>query len=335
MRDLIHLNTDAQKLFGELVLVAQGQYGDVFAVSNGGPPCAIKIAPLYIPTPLTPASAATASASSTPGYNAFDELGNLRAVKVSPKMAMLKHELVYIGRMRHEHVLGMDALYFVEDSLWIKMELMVRSLADLVGLCGESSGVDEGDEFGLNEGEVARFAADTLEALKYLENLGIAHRDVRSDNLLLNGQGVVKLADFSHAVKRADADTVICRDIVGVAYWRAAEINSGPYDAMRVDVWSVGATVWELMESEPPFERTKQLAHRWPPLQRARGCSGALHDFLRKCSDPPTTRPSAAALLQTPWIKTACSRPKIIELLERARQLEENLALDAEDEDRV
>ncbi|KZV95620.1 kinase-like protein [Exidia glandulosa HHB12029] len=333
LRELIHLNTNARALFGELVLVAQGQYGDVYAVNNGGPPCALKIAPLYIAAPLTPASAATTSAASTPGHHTFDELGNLRAVKVSPKMAMLKHELVYIGRMRHEHVLGMDALYFVDDSLWIKMELMVRSLADLVGLCGELFGDKDGEEFTLREREVARFAADTLEALKYIEILGVAHRDVRSDNLLLNGQGVVKLADFSHAVKRIEGEAFVCRDIVGVAYWRAAEINTGPYDPMRVDVWSLGATVWELMEAEPPFERTKQLAHRWPPLERARGSSTALQDFLHWCSDPPSTRPSAAALLQTPWIKSACSRGQVVELLERARQLEESLALDADEED--
>ncbi|EJD36209.1 hypothetical protein AURDEDRAFT_92792 [Auricularia subglabra TFB-10046 SS5] len=327
LRELIHLNTDAREMFGELVLVAQGQYGDVYAANQGGPPCALKIAPLYIAAPLTPASAA--SKASTPGV--FDEFGHLRAVKVSPKMAMLKHELVYIGRMRHEHVLGMDALYFVEDSLWIRMELMVRSLADLVGLCGELGDSDE--EFGLEEPEVARFAADTLEALKYLESMGIAHRDVRSDNLLLNNQGVVKLADFSHAVKKTEGEPIVCRDIVGVAYWRAAEINSGPYDPMRVDVWSLGATVWELMESEPPFERTKQLATRWPPLQRAQNPSSALQDFLRRCSDPPASRPPAAQLLQTPWIKSACRRVRIVELLERARQIEEGLSLDAEDDE--
>jgi len=150
LRSLIHLSTDPRALFGEMILIAQGQYGDVFAVQNGGPPCAVKAAPLHLSAPLTPASAAM-----TPGDAEF--VATMRTVKVSPKMAMLKHELLYIGKLRHEHVLAMDALYFVEDSLWIRMELMVRSLADLVGLCGEVEG--EG-EFDVHEREIARFAAD-------------------------------------------------------------------------------------------------------------------------------------------------------------------------------
>ncbi|KAH7100503.1 hypothetical protein BKA62DRAFT_830955 [Auriculariales sp. MPI-PUGE-AT-0066] len=329
MRPLIHLGTDARALFGEMMLVAQGQYGDVFAVQNGGPPCAVKTAPLHVSAPLTPASAAM-----TPGDGDFAQ--NLRAVKVSPKMAMLRHELLYIGPLRNPHILAMDALYFVEEApaaaLWIKMELMVRSLADLVGLAGELADAEGDMQFVIREQEVARFAADTLEALKHIESLGIAHRDVRSDNLLLDSNGVVKLADFSHAVKKVANEPLVCRDIVGVAYWRAAEINTGPYDAMKVDVWSLGATVWELMESEPPFERTKQLTNRWPPLRKGHGASQALRDFLKLCSDPPATRSTAAVLLQTPWIRSACKRPQIVALLEKARQIEESLALEGDEE---
>jgi serine/threonine protein kinase len=58
-----------------------------------------------------------------------------------------------------------------------------------------------------------------LAALSYLQKLGIAHRDIRSDNLLVNQEGVVKLADFSSAAKVPRAAPVRF-DTVGVLYWQ-------------------------------------------------------------------------------------------------------------------
>ena len=83
-----------------------------------------------------------------------------------------------------------------------------------------------------------------MQALSYLHGLGIAHRDVRSDNLLLNRGGVLKignycvspfpgklrglrldLADFSNAVM-VTSDTPMCTGIVGVIYWQAPEVRT-------------------------------------------------------------------------------------------------------------
>ena len=72
----------------------------------------------------------------------------------SPKLVDLKKELTLMRGLRHENVLSMDELYVdsVEDSLWIRMELMERSLADVVGLVGEGLMVQER--------MIARFASD-------------------------------------------------------------------------------------------------------------------------------------------------------------------------------
>jgi Protein kinase domain len=140
-----------------------------------------------------------------------DEFVAIKAVPIlptgSPKLDDLKRELNLLRNVKHPHVLTMDGLYvdLVEDSLWIRMELMERSLADMVTL------VDEG--IFIPEKVIARFAGDVSKssyllffflayfffrlqivlALIYLQKLGIAHRDLRSDNLLLNKDGVLKI----------------------------------------------------------------------------------------------------------------------------------------------
>ena len=72
----------------------------------------------------------------------------------SPKLVDLQRELSLMKGLSHENVLGMDGVYvdLVEDSLWVRMELMERSLADLVGLVG--------DGLMLQDRMLARFASD-------------------------------------------------------------------------------------------------------------------------------------------------------------------------------
>lgn len=78
------------------------------------------------------------------------------------------------------------------------------------------------------------------------------HRDIKSDNILLDLKGNIKLADFGYTVqltqKRPLRDTTI-----GTPYWEAPEVITGdPYDK-KVDVWSLGIMALEMAEGEPPY----------------------------------------------------------------------------------
>jgi len=237
----------------------------------------------------------------------------------SPKLVDLERELKLMKELAgHENVLGMDGVYvdLVEDSLWVRMELMERSLADMVGLVG--------DGLMLQDRMLARFASDVLSALEYLQKHCIAHRDVRSDNLLLNKHGFLKLADFSNAVK-VTKNSPMRTDLAGVVYWQAPEVRKPPYNALKVDVWSLGATVWEMAQTEPPFFETQPYGDRWPPLRQPNLYSPPFHDFLRKCSEPPSSRPNPSDLLKHPFIHNACGRPVIVHLLSQCMTIEQSL----------
>lgn len=76
---------------------------------------------------------------------------------------------------------------------------------------------------------------------------------------------------------------------------------SGVYNPTKADIWSLGATVWEMAESTPPFHEAasaSDLRDRWPPLTRAKEFSRSLHDFLTLCSNPVASRPDVSVLAQ-------------------------------------
>lgn len=75
-----------------------------------------------------------------------------------------------------------------------------------------------------------------------------------------------------------------------------SSFHSGSYNALKVDVWSLGATVWEMAEAVPPFADTRQIGDRWPTLSKPEIYSPAFHDFLQQCSEPAATRPNPSEL---------------------------------------
>ena len=76
-------------------------------------------------------------------------------------------------------------------------------------------------------------------------------------------------------------------------------MSRGPYDASKVDVWSLGASVWELVEGETPFEREEMSpTERLPELSNVQNVSQGLLGFLALCERPAKRRVRAKTLLE-------------------------------------
>ena len=111
----------------------------------------------------------------------------------------------------------------------------------------------------IEEKAIAYILKKCLEGLLFLHQRGVVHRDIKSDNVLLNSKGDIKLADFGFATQlTSNRRETITK--VGTVCWMAPEIVCSykkKYDH-KCDIWSLGIFGLELADGEPPYIRLPQ-----------------------------------------------------------------------------
>jgi STE20-like kinase len=197
----------------------------------------------------------------------------------------------------------------------------------------------------LNELQIAYVCKHMLAGLNHLHKHKIIHRDLKAGNVLLTMEGGVKLADFGVSAK--NKHTLQKHDtFIGTPYWMAPELvlcetfRDNPYD-YKVDLWSLGITMIEFAQMEPPNSEMSpmrvllKIQKSDPPkLDQPSKWSKDFNDFLAKVLiKDPTQRPDTDVLLTLPFINRDLD-PKPIRdlLLEYKADVVEEEVLDEEAE---
>lgn len=113
---------------------------------------------------------------------------------------------------------------------------------------------------------VARLGIQAAQALDHAHQNGIVHRDVKPGNLLLDADCKLWVADFGLARIEADAGMTMSGDILGTLHYMSPEQALGNRTIIdhRTDVYSLGATLYELLTLRPLFEghNRQELLHK-------------------------------------------------------------------------
>jgi len=125
--------------------------------------------------------------------------------------------------------------------------------------------------------QIARgFMAQLCDAIAYCHALGVAHRDIKLENVLLNDAGVVKLIDFGLSHQYAvDAKGVVNRSqpiegFCGSKSYAAPEVLLGRgYDGYQADMWSLGVCLFGLLNGFFPVDEAKSSDWRFNKLCKA------------------------------------------------------------------
>ncbi len=103
---------------------------------------------------------------------------------------------------------------------------------------------------------VATIGTQTAQALEYAHQMGVIHRDIKPANLLLDGRGEVWIADFGLAQFQSQAGLTVSGELVGTLRYVSPEqamAKRGLVDH-RTDIYSLGATLYELLTLQPVFD---------------------------------------------------------------------------------
>ncbi|MBN3276729.1 SLK kinase, partial [Polyodon spathula] len=214
-----------------------------------------------------------------------------------------------------------DALLF-ENRLSILIEFCPGGALDAIMLELER---------GLSEPQIQVVCKQTLQALEYLHGNKIIHRDLKTGNILLTMEGDVKLADFGVSAK--NTSTLQKRaTFIGTPYWMAPEViqcetsKDAPYSC-KADIWSLGITLIEAAEMEPPYHELNpmrvllKITKSEPPsLSQPRLWSSDFKDFLRRALEKNVeARGTAGQLLQHSFMSGVCGNGPLKELIAEAK----------------
>ncbi len=217
-------------------------------------------------------------------------------------MQRFGREAETVARMHHTNIVPIFAVGCDQGVHYYAMQFIEgRNLADVLSEA-------QANHAPLSPHDVASWGLQATEALEYAHRRGVIHRDVKPSNLLLDSEGVVWLTDFGLAKRADEATLTVAGTLMGTPRYMSPEQAQSvrhPIDH-RTDIYSLGASLYELATGQPVFEASTPIGvihhilanEPVPPRQIRPALSRDLETVILTClsKNPARRYPSAQAL---------------------------------------
>ena len=241
-------------------------------------------------------------------YKARDNiLGRIVAVKIlreqyaedAPFVARFRREAQSAANLTHPNIVSVYDVGQDADTHYIVMEFVAgQSLKELL---------NKGHTAPLPLERAVNIAAQILAGLEYAHRSGLIHRDIKPQNILLTGDGTIKVTDFGIAKSVSDLSLTDAGIALGTAHYFSPEQAKGERVTPQSDIYALGVTLFEMITGRLPFESENAvgLAYKHigeaPPSPRALNPNVPLRleaIVLKALAKDPTQRYSSAAEME-------------------------------------
>ena len=215
------------------------------------------------------------------------------------------NESIILAKLDHQNIIKFFEVF--ESNKPKHMVNIVTEYAD-GGDLSEKIKEKKNKNNNFTESEILDYFTQICLAIKHIHEKKIIHRDLKSGNIFLMKNGLVKLGDFGIA-KRFQKTMDKAKTLIGTPYYLSPEIINGkPYDS-KSDIWSLGVLLYEMMTFKMPFNANslpmlsvKIMRGQYipPPTIYTKD----LRELVTKClTVEPKNRPSIQEILRMPIIQ--------------------------------
>lgn len=213
----------------------------------------------------------------------------------------LVREVSVLSRLDHANVVRFTSAFEDSDHVYIATELCPH---------GDLHEYLRARRSGLDERVALKYLRQLLQALEYLHAHGIAHRDVKLENVMFSDSGKLKLIDFGLCFWRRPGGDLYSRQHCGTPQYAAPEImGKSPYIPESGDMWSCGVVLYAMLTRSLPF-----TGATWSDLER--NIAAANTATIMKTQALSHISPGTAVLLRRLLDTTPSRRPSAKEALE-------------------